>query len=170
MKKMIAAVLAVGLATVANADVTFDPVTGQGFVGKGDVQTAFAWNNAQLQANANALTFVYGAGGVRVYEVHCEKTWTTGKEKKVHLIEKDFRVEVELNRTISYSPRVKNQVTGFNLEAYVENTTGGAPTECPPDEESGFVFESATLVSETLGGAPVLNVTFNGTTVALPIE
>lgn len=34
---------------IATATVTFDPTTGKGFVGKGDLQTAFGWNNNQLQ-------------------------------------------------------------------------------------------------------------------------
>lgn len=41
----------------ALAAVTFDASTGTGFVGKGDVQLAFGWNNKQLQANAAGVTF-----------------------------------------------------------------------------------------------------------------
>ena len=61
MKKMIAALFAMALATTAQAAVTFDPETGTGFVGKGDVQVAFGWNNAQFQANATGLSFAYVA-------------------------------------------------------------------------------------------------------------
>jgi hypothetical protein len=43
----------------AAASVTFDPLTGTGFVGKGDVQSAFGWNNQQLQANAAGVSFTY---------------------------------------------------------------------------------------------------------------
>lgn len=39
----------------ANAAVQFDPVSGTGFVGKGDVQTFFGWNNQQLQKNADKV-------------------------------------------------------------------------------------------------------------------
>jgi hypothetical protein len=42
------------LATAALAAVTFDVNTGFGFVGKGDVQLAFGWNNKALQTNATA--------------------------------------------------------------------------------------------------------------------
>src|SRR5918996_4693526 len=48
----IVAAFAIGM-TAAFALVTFDPSTGTGFVGKGDVQTAFGWNNKQLQNNAS---------------------------------------------------------------------------------------------------------------------
>src|SRR5262245_17091459 len=48
-------------AAVASASATFDPSTGKGFVGKGDVQTVFNLNNGALQnaliANAQAFTF-----------------------------------------------------------------------------------------------------------------
>lgn len=59
----IAKVTGAALATLAltipaaNAAVTFDPATGTGFVGKGDVQTALGYNNAQLQKNASTLVF-----------------------------------------------------------------------------------------------------------------
>ena len=59
--------LAMGMALVAMfvaagtvyAAVTFDPETGEGFVGKGDVQLAFNWNNKQLQQNATGVSFTY---------------------------------------------------------------------------------------------------------------
>lgn len=44
-------------AAPAGAAVTFDGSTGTGFVGKGDVQTAFGWNDAKLQARAAGVTF-----------------------------------------------------------------------------------------------------------------
>jgi hypothetical protein len=45
------------LAPAANAAVTFNDTTGTGFVGKGDVQVAFGWNNKQLQTNATGVSF-----------------------------------------------------------------------------------------------------------------
>lgn len=52
------AAVAVSLAAApAMAAVTFDPATGKGFVGKGDVQLALGWNNSQLQQNAGSLLF-----------------------------------------------------------------------------------------------------------------
>ena len=51
-------------ATAAFAAVTFDPATGKGFVGKGDVQIAYNLNNKQIQtaliANPQAFTFSGG--------------------------------------------------------------------------------------------------------------
>jgi len=48
--------LTLALAGPASASVTVSS-SGTGFVGKGDVQTAMGWNNAQLQKSAEALTF-----------------------------------------------------------------------------------------------------------------
>jgi hypothetical protein len=50
---VVAALAVVGTATAA---VTFHS-DGTGFVGKGDVQNAFGWNNAQFKANAPGITF-----------------------------------------------------------------------------------------------------------------
>ena len=44
--RVLAAIAALAVSTAALATVTFDPATGIGFVGKGDVQLAFGWNNA----------------------------------------------------------------------------------------------------------------------------
>ena len=57
MGSVIPTLSSVLVAGLAYAAVTFDPTTGQGFVGKGDVQYTFDWNNAQLQANADDVGF-----------------------------------------------------------------------------------------------------------------
>lgn len=56
----IAAVSSVGILAMggtAAAAVTYDPATGYGFVGKGEVQIAYGWNNSTLQKNAKDVTF-----------------------------------------------------------------------------------------------------------------
>jgi hypothetical protein len=52
-----AALLALTVMTSASAAIRFNPETGVGFVGKGQVQLAFGWNNAELQANAENVRF-----------------------------------------------------------------------------------------------------------------
>jgi hypothetical protein len=42
--------LCLATAGAAFAAITFNPDDGTGFVGKGDVQEAFGWNNHALQA------------------------------------------------------------------------------------------------------------------------
>ena len=83
MKKLFsglaAGALAMGImASSAFAAVTFDPATGTGFVGKGDVQTAMGWNNAELQKNAENLKFTYVTETTYAVAV----TWTTGEGKR----------------------------------------------------------------------------------------
>ncbi|MEU0217673.1 hypothetical protein ABZ281_22310 [Streptomyces sp. NPDC006265] len=63
-----AAVLVV--AGPAAASVALDPATGTGFVGKGDVQTSFAWNNKQLQTNSDGVSFTYAT--TTHYSAVCE--------------------------------------------------------------------------------------------------
>jgi hypothetical protein len=52
-----ALVASLALAGTASAAVTFNSSTGTGFVGKGDVQIAYGWNNTSLQKNATGVTF-----------------------------------------------------------------------------------------------------------------
>ena len=58
MKKMLlaAAAATVFISAAALASVTFDPNTGTGFVGKGDIQVPMGWNNKQLQNNAGGVS------------------------------------------------------------------------------------------------------------------
>lgn len=48
-------------AASAAASVTFDPSTGTGFVGKGDLQTPWGWNNQKMQIEALNITFSYNS-------------------------------------------------------------------------------------------------------------
>ena len=47
----------VALASAGPASADTMDAAGQGFVGKGEVQSAFGWNNAKMQANQNGVTF-----------------------------------------------------------------------------------------------------------------
>jgi hypothetical protein len=62
------------LGGVALATTTFNPATGTGFVGKGDVQTPWGWNDQTLQSQAINVSFfeVQNAD----YAATCE--WDTG--------------------------------------------------------------------------------------------
>lgn len=111
----------------AAAEVSFDPATGTGFVGKGDVQSAFGWNNAKLQQNAAAVTFTFEAqdGG---WEYVCE--WWTGPDhnRKVHQVTKT--VGLSIGGEITHDARTRNQLTGFILLGYTngfETDEGAVP-------------------------------------------
>lgn len=148
-------------ATSAFASVTFDPATGTGFVGKGDVQTCFGWNNAMLQANVGGLSFSYVTDAT--YDVVCE--WTTGEGKKG---QKTHRVthhaNVSVSNTVVFNARTHKQVDGFNLLGF-SGTSGdgdvpkvGDTKFCAGFEGTGAVVVSVTQTSSSGG----LYVTYNG--------
>lgn len=104
--------------TTAYAAVTFNPETGEGFVGKGDVQTFFGWNNKQLQDNAKNIQF-------RAI-VETVNEWTCDRDAGPQTQERNN--EVSSQQVVTTVAREKNQVTGFNLEGY-----SGTPTEISRD-------------------------------------
>jgi hypothetical protein len=58
----LAALAALTVVSISPAAVTFDQEAGTGFVGKGDVQLVFNWNNKQLQDNSSSVEFRYAEG------------------------------------------------------------------------------------------------------------
>ncbi|HEY0868258.1 MAG TPA: hypothetical protein VGE01_12805 [Fimbriimonas sp.] len=137
------------------AAVEFDPETGQGFVGKGDVQLAFGWNNADFQRNVGSVVFTYESSSL-VTGV-CE--WTTegnGKESKTH--QKKITSGSAIYGTLKADQRVRNQVTGIELTGYAANpiVTEGSDTydnknypmvvggPCPGNPGNGSVWVSVT--------------------------
>ena len=146
-----AIVLAAG---AASATVTYDPATGAGFVGKGDVQTVFVWNNAQLQSNAASVGFTYLAEDS--YEFTC--TWITGegtKGQKTHTA--DHVRTSTVNSAIAYDPRTnkKSDITGFTLTGFGQTTESGfdpANPACPGEDGTGAtITDGPTLVGSTGG-------------------
>lgn len=120
-------------ATVAVAAVTFDPGTGKGFVGKGDLQVPWGWNNSQLQQNASGVSFTYNT--VDEYDVTIE--FETGnpaqpKSLKTHTVTQEKSTAVD--KTVAYDLRVKNQITGFNLNGFGATNVSGDPIPSVGDE------------------------------------
>lgn len=166
-KSIFAATAFAVCSTAALASVTFDAETGTGFVGKGDVQTAFGWNNQAAQANATAVSFSFQ--GSTTYSVRCEWDTITGgpRPQTIH-----HNITVPRNTSVSSSvasdPRRTGQYTGYILSGFGTTTTGGQAVPvvggtCPG---SAQVVGTITEVEETssTGG---LFVTFNGTSVQL---
>jgi len=165
-------------ATAAFAAVTFDPATGKGFVGKGDVQIAYNLNNKQIQTAliANPQAFTFSVESTDTYSATC--TWVTGegtRGERTHNV--DIPRHTALNAAIQGDPRQtsgQKQFTGFNLKGFgATTTTGTVPVVGEPciAEDSGGIaqngtWSAVTLVSSTAG---VLSVTYNGVTVPLPI-
>jgi len=166
MRKLFSIGAALIFATaIASASVTFDPNTG-GFVGKGDVQLAFGWNNAKLQQNASGVTFSYDA--VDTYSATC--TWVTGegtKGEKIHNVEHNRRASVA--STVAFDARKHSQIDGFILApAGASDTNGVAPVvgaPCVSENGNGndAKWSAVTLVSSTGG----LSVNFGGVSVPL---
>ena len=124
----------------AGAAVTFDPATGTGFVGKGDVQVPFGWNNKTLQDNALGVTFTYSE--TVKYAQDCQKT--VGGSKQTTTIENTFKKTRSITAAVDADPRQQkkgqNQFTGFILSGYVDDEPGDltAPTDlCTPGQGEG---------------------------------
>ncbi len=149
----------------ALATVTFDTSTGNGFVGKGDVQSAFGWNNADLQARAAGVTFTYEF--TDSYTAVC--TWTTGEGtpgERVHNVSHTTGVAIDDN--VTYRPRVHMQIDGFILTGF-EGTfdSGEVPVvggPCPGNPGTGGVW---TSVTSNGGGQGGLYVNYGGTKVLI---
>jgi hypothetical protein len=136
MKRIAAAAAAAGFALVLSAGsalaaVTFDPATGTGFVGKGDVQLALGYNNKQLQDNADSLVFAY------VGEVVTEVSWVCTNSNNENLQERARTTTTSVEGVVDAVARERNQITGFNLNGYdgtvekSETTEGPAVNSCP---------------------------------------
>lgn len=168
MKKIfLAAAAATALiSTAAFASVSFDSSTGTGFVGKGDIQVLYGWNNAQAQSNAKLVSFSYDA--TDTYDVACEWTTTTGGPNS-HEIFHDITVprHTRVASSINSDPRKTGQYTGYNLNGFGSTTTeGSVPTvggTCPGNSNVGIV--TAVTLTGSTGG---LSVTFNGISYPLP--
>jgi hypothetical protein len=128
-KKSVALIVGVAALTVtgsALAAVTFDPATGTGFVGKGDVQLVYGWNNKALQDNAGAVQFRASS------EVVTERSWTCTNANNESTQERDRTTTTETQGVVSSIARERNQITGFNLTGYSGTPTESSSTEGPP--------------------------------------
>ena len=147
------------LLVTAYAAVTFDPATGLGFVGKGDLQTAWGWNDAKLQENAAGVSFYYHSSASSLYSAVC--TWTTGEGKngeKTHNVAHDREVVNIVSSSVVCDLRKNsnNKVTGFNLTGCTSQSstveTNVAPVvgqPCMGNEGHGGIWTSVTCVSST---------------------
>ncbi len=99
---------------------------GTGFVGKGEVQTALGYNNKQLQNNADSLEFTS--------VVVTERSWTCTNTSNDKTQERERTTTT--TGVVSSVAREKNQITGFNLLGFDEEserstTEGNQLNSCP---------------------------------------
>jgi hypothetical protein len=146
---ILALALVVTGAGIALAIVTFDPVTGTGFVGKGDVQEVFGWNNKDLQNNANSVQF-------RLLEKEVtETTWTCDRDAGPQTQERARTTTTDTQGVVSSVARERNQITGFNLIGYegtpttTSTTEGPAVGSCPTGWSVSEGPDTETISSET---------------------
>ena len=167
LSKLMTGIATAAVAVAAWATVTFDPVTGTGFVGKGDVQTAFAWNNSMLQKNLKNVTFTFNDSSSSV--ITCQ--WTTGPDWNPSPHTQTHTRSVSVAGVVAYDPRVRNQITGITLKGYQGNVTDsftldGSPWNaivnvgdpCPGNDGNGKVVTDIT----TTGTGAVLNANYGG--------
>ena len=139
------------------AAVTFNSEDGTGFVGKGDVQDVFGWNNKQLQDNAGSVQFRFQSTEVT------ETTWTCDRDAGPQIQERTRTTTTTTQTVVGKIDRERNQITGFNLTGYSgtpeEESTSEGPAigSCPTNWS---VTEGPD--TETISSSGVLQVSSGG--------
>jgi hypothetical protein len=159
----LSACLAAGMLTYAAVIVDEN---GVGFVGKGDVQLAFGWNNTQLQQNAGALAFYFTTTE--------EASWECVNVVRNVVRNRQTREQVRaVSSSIAYDGRKnrQNHITGFNLNGYLDDAetivTGDDLHSCPqgqgwsyvPGSDETSAIDEGTVWVEHDGARKVLPLT-----------
>ncbi|MCE9680603.1 hypothetical protein LZP69_15735 [Shewanella sp. AS1] len=116
IKHTVIALASLFVALSANASVTYDE-NGVGFVGKGDIQSLFDWNNSQLQENAGSLQFRFISEGTVTWL--CEGFNKNGK--LVQSKTPSMSTSVDAKATLDSRKNKKEMITGFDLKGMVIN-------------------------------------------------
>jgi len=154
MKKLLLAAAAATafVSTAAWAIVTFDPDTGYGFVGKGDVQTPFGWNNAAAQREARNVSFTYQA--TESYDVTIEfDTGNPANPRSVnhHVVTQEKTSAV--SASIASDPRRTGQWTGWNLNGFGTQTVTGEAVPNVGDPCPNGNLGTCTVTAVSLGSS-----------------
>lgn len=157
------AAMAVALLVTASASMASVSVdeNGIGFVGKGDVQAIFDWNNSELQQNAGNLTFRFASSTTVSWK--CE-----GINKQGKVVTSTPELAIGLNAEVGLDARKnkQGQITGFNLLGFdAGQTTAQAVGTC--GASVGFQVPFA-MVEDSVqwegSGEPTLQVSADGET------
>ena len=160
-KSIFAATAFAVFSTAALASVTFDPDTGTGFVGKGDVQLALGYNNKQLQDNAAGLVFAFSSSTSNSWT--CSRTNAAGNEVVTPRNNETTSSGVFSSIARSNSNGKDGSITGFNLTGFngsTSTTTDGQPTaSCPTSGglAAPFAFDEGSLQTTNNGGGVTVN-------------
>lgn len=166
MRKIAFAAAAALTITSSIAMATVTVTNGVGFVGKGDVQLAFGWNNAAAQRNVNAVSFHTESSAE--YSAVC--TFTTGegtRGERIHNVSHNRSTAVL--SSIASEARKTGQWTGYNLNGFGAVTTSGDPIPvldgpCMGNSGHDGVWSSVTELGSSGEG---LFVTYNGVSVQI---
>jgi hypothetical protein len=128
----------------AAATVTWD-AHGTGFVGKGDVQSAFGWNNAQFRANSAGITFTYANDLIEVQRCWQVQNW----EPQAPWVR--YRLFDEDNVETFEVQRHSQKITGFTLTGPDLSTFSYGFDPWQGDELPSNCFDSTgSLVGSTI--------------------
>ncbi len=141
------------------ADWTVDSSTGVGFVGKGDVQDAFGWNDHVLQANHDGVSFALTA------KTTSTTTWSCFNSKNGKFQGREHIVTADTTGELLYEARTnpQNKVTGFLLTGLAEGSSSETRSDgpkvgsCP---NGPWAFVDSSLATAVAGGESELSVSF----------
>jgi hypothetical protein len=153
------AAAALFVAAPASADWTVDPATGVGFVGKGDVQDAFGWNDHDLQANHEGVSFALAA------KTTSTTTWSCFNPKNGKFQDREHVVRADTTGELLYEARTNPQdkVTGFLLTGLAEGSSSVTESDGPKlgSCPSGpWAYVDGSQDTTVTGGESELSVTF----------
>ena len=153
------------LATTAFASVTFDQNTGTGFVGKGEVQSVFRWNNYAAQQQANNVLFSYNSSSSYDVTIEFETGNPANPLGTTHYVVNQNKATSVIG---SVDARKNGQYSGWNLTGLGTPTVSGDPLPsigdgCPNGTLATCHVTAVTLISSTGG----LFVTWHDNTVQL---
>jgi hypothetical protein len=124
MKVVMGMVVCLGVGGLAFAAWTVDG-SGFGFVGKGDVQAVYGWSNKQLQNNEPNVQFRTSTTSIT------EHTWTCDRDDGPQTQERTWTLTTTTQGLIDSTARLKNQITGFNLNGFSGDPVTDTETDGP---------------------------------------
>jgi hypothetical protein len=156
-----ATVATIGLATAANANVSYDDAS-VGSVDKTDVQALFGWNDAKLQQNAATIKFT----SQKVAKF--DWSWKCSDNNTYHWI---YTMTTSQPVTITAKKNPHDKVLGWTLNgvtgtpATTNESTGPQMFTCP----DGGMGAALPFASSTTNGVQVNGVDLPVTPVEVPV-
>jgi hypothetical protein len=138
---LVAMIAIMMIASTVSAAVTFD-ASGSGFVGKGDVQTMYGWNNKQMNDRAGSISFKAEQKVTENYVWECVSVTKQGEK----ITERSNRVTTfqrPITTTVTRDNKTGN-VTGFSLKGSPGTSTTSVNGAEGCTNNSDYVLDSYT--------------------------